>query len=132
MTHRSVEKNSNQSFEDLLIWQESIDVCLQVYHILENCNDHGLKDQMQRSAVSVSSNIAEGFERQTNREFIHYLYIAKGSSGELRTQLYIAIKLDAIETRNGEILLAQTRKVSAMIQNFIKARKQMDPQKKKR
>ncbi|MEP6646977.1 MAG: four helix bundle protein, partial [Saprospiraceae bacterium] len=83
-------ENKYQSFEDLIIWKESMQLCFDIYAVLKPCRDYGLKDQIQRSAVSIPSNIAEGFERQTDKEFIRFLFIAKGSCGELRTQLYIA------------------------------------------
>jgi four helix bundle protein len=73
------------SFEDLHIWKEGMRISINTYEMLKDCKDYGLKDQMQRASVSIPSNIAEGFERQSNKEFIHYLYIAKGSCGELRT-----------------------------------------------
>jgi four helix bundle protein len=74
-----------QPFEDLAVWKESMQLATEVYSLLINCKDYGLKDQIQRAAVSIPSNIAEGFERQSNKEFIHYLFIAKGSCGELHT-----------------------------------------------
>lgn len=80
------------TFEDLLIWQEGMQICFQIYNELQHCRDFGLKNQMERSAVSVPSNIAEEYELNSDRGFIRHLHIAKGSSGELRTQLYIAIR----------------------------------------
>ena len=116
-------ENNYHSFEDLLIWQEGMDICYQIYDQLSNCRDFGLKDQMQRSSVSIPSNIAEGFELSSNRAFIRHLYIAKGSAGELRTQLYIAIRQQYISNESGALLVQQTKKIGGMIQNFIMARK---------
>jgi four helix bundle protein len=79
-----------------------------------------LKDQINKSALSISSNIAEGAERDSLKEFIHFLHIAKGSSAELRTQLYIA---DNIEFLNSEItscLISETKEISSMLHGFIK------------
>jgi len=70
-----------QTFEDLMIWRESIDLSVEIYKMFKDCKDFSFRDQIQRSCVSVPSNIAEGFERQTDKEFVHYLYIAKGSNG---------------------------------------------------
>ena len=77
---------------------------------------------MRRCSVSVPSNIAEGYERQTNREFIRYLRIAKGSNGELRTQLHLAIAVDVIDAKTGQELLDKSRLISAMLQNLLKVR----------
>ncbi len=112
-----------QSFEDLLIWQEGIGICEEVYKQLKNCKDFGYRDQIQRSAVSVPSNIAEGYERQTDKEFIQYLYISKGSNAELRTQLYIGKKLGYFNDEDADILIERTKKNSGMIANMIKSRK---------
>lgn len=112
-----------QSFEDLFIWQEGMKLCEEIYSCLKNCKDFGLKDQMQRSSVSIPSNIAEGHELSTNRAFIRHLYIAKGSAGELRTQLYIAIKQGYINDKKGNELVDQAKKTAAMISKFIDVRK---------
>ena len=78
---------------------------------------------MHRCSISIPSNIAEGFELHTNKAFIRHLYISKGSSGELRTQLYIAIDQEYIEFKKGHELIEDAKKIAGMIQNFIKARK---------
>ena len=116
-------ESTYQSFEDLVIWQEGMKICYQIYDALEHCHDFGLRNQMERSAVSVPSNIAEGYELSSDRAFIRHLYIAKGSAGELRTQLYIAIRQKHISEALGTELLIQTKKVGGMIQKFITARK---------
>lgn len=116
-------ENNYHSFEDQLIWQEGMKLCDEIYTVLRKCKDYSLRDQMQRSAVSIPSNIAEGFELSTNKAFIRHLYIAKGSGGELRTQLYIAIRQGFIENQKGKELVDLTKKLAAMISNFIKARK---------
>lgn len=113
-----------QKFEDLQIWNEGMDLVEEIYTNLKSCKDYGLKDQLQRSAVSIPSNIAEGFERQSNKEFIQYLYIAKGSCGELRTQIKIANRLNILSDNTAEDMIEKTRKISAMIFNLIKTRKE--------
>lgn len=87
-------------FEDLQVWKESMKLAASVYKEFKAIRDYGLRDQVQRAAVSIASNIAEGFERKTNKEFIQYLYVAKGSCGELRTQLYLCseVRLPKEET----------------------------------
>ncbi len=109
-------------FEDLEVWQEGMRLTVEIYNALENCRDYGLRDQMQRSAVSIPSNIAEGFERQTNKDYIRFLYISKGSSGELRTQLYLAVRLGVLTNETGADLVEKTKKISSMLFNLIKTR----------
>jgi four helix bundle protein len=116
-------ENNYHSFEDLLIWQEGMKLCDEIYAVLRKCKDYSLRDQMQRSAVSIPSNIAEGFELSTNRAFIRHLYISKGSAGELRTQLYIAIRQGYINEQKGALLVDMTKKLGGMMSNFISARK---------
>jgi four helix bundle protein len=116
-------ESTYQYFEDLVIWQEGMKICYQIYDALEHCHDFGLKNQMERSAVSIPSNIAEGYELSSDRVFIRHLYIAKGSAEELRTQLYVAIRQEYISQELGAELLAQTKKIGGMIQKFITARK---------
>lgn len=74
-----------EKFEDLDVWKEGVRLSVDIYQILKDCRDYGFKDQVQRSVVSIPSNISEGFERKGNKEFIQFLYIAKGSCAELRT-----------------------------------------------
>lgn len=105
-----------------MIWQDSMSTCQAIYRILGKCKDWGLRDQMQRAAVSVPSNIAEGFELNSNKAFIRHLYIAKGSAVELRTQLYIAYDLGYIHKEEFLRLLDTLNKMAAQIQRFIVAR----------
>jgi four helix bundle protein len=114
---------SKNTFESLEIWQDSMNLCLQVYKSLDKCKDYGLKEQLQRSSVSVPSNIAEGFERQTNKEFIQFLFISKGSCGEMRTQLYLAKALKYIDNEVVNELIKKAQILSSKIQNFIKSRR---------
>ena len=115
--------DKKNTFESLEIWQESMKLCVQIYEQMKDCRDFGLKEQIQRASVSVPSNIAEGFERQTGKEFILFLFIAKGSCGEIRTQLYLAKALKYIETGSANLLIEQTKIISSKIQNFIKTRR---------
>ena len=111
-----------QKFEDLTVWQMGLALAIDVYKTLADCKDYGLRDQMQRSSVSIPSNIAEGFEREYNKEFIRFLKVSKGSAGELRTQIYIAIGIGIIDNETGEILLDKSRHISSMLRNLIKVR----------
>ncbi len=83
-----------KSFEEMEMWKSSRELVKFIYNITKNkefCKDFSLTDQIRRAAVSVMSNTVEGFERGSNTEFIQFLYIAKGSCGEARTQLYAAL-----------------------------------------
>ena len=79
-----------ERFEDLRIWQQTRQLTNTVYENLADCRDYAFRDQMQRAAVSIMNNIAEGFERRTSKDFGHFLDIAKGSCGEVRSMLYLA------------------------------------------
>ena len=110
------------SFEDLPVWQNAKELASLVYKTTskEKLNkDYGLKNQIQRAVVSVSSNIAEGFERGSKTEFIQFLYIAKGSCGELRSQMFIARDLGYIDDSDFSILSNSAADVSKQINGFI-------------
>ena len=111
-------KNFNR-FEDLEIWKEGMEICKDVYVSLSDCNDYGLKGQMQRAAVSIPSNIAEGYERNGVKEKQQFMFIAKASCGELRTQLYLAVFLKYIDCKNGNLLIDRITKLSIKIFNYI-------------
>lgn len=114
-------------FEDLRVWIKAYGLSVQIYKELRECKDYGLKDQMTRAAVSIPSNIAEGFERGTNKEFIRYLIIAKGSAGELRTQLYIAKDINYISETKSLELIKEVTEISYMLNSLIRKRKSFNP-----
>lgn len=113
-----------EKFEDLNVWKEGMQLTVDLYNELKDCKDYGLRDQIQKSAVSIPSNIAEGFERRTNKDFIRFLYISKSSTGELRTQLYLCREVGIIPKTKSNTLIERTRKISAMNYNLIKTRKE--------
>ncbi|WKN45673.1 four helix bundle protein [Tunicatimonas pelagia] len=110
-------------FEDLDVWQEGFKLSVVLCRELRDSRNFGLRDQIQRSAISMPSNIAEGFERKSNKEFIQYLHIAQGSCAELRTQLMIAKEAQLIELRNIDESIERTCKISAMLHKLIQTRK---------
>ena len=116
-------ENHYDSFEDLWIWQEGMQICYEVYDCMKDCNDYKLRGQMHDSSISIPSNIAEGFELHTNRAFIRHLFISKGSAGELRTQVYIAIRQRYIPEERGIQLVSRIKRLGAGIYNFIDSRK---------
>ena len=118
-----------ERFEDIEAWKEGCRLTARIYEITRNTNfskDWGLKDQIQRAAVSVPSNISEGFERGSRKEFIRFLFIAKGSAGELRTQLYIAKRLEYIDKKTFDELVDMAKHVSSLIGNLIKYLKRVN------
>lgn len=120
---------SVKKFEDLEVWKNARQFSVMIYQITEQGNfkkDFGLKDQLRRAAVSIVSNIAEGFERNGNKEFVQFLSYAKGSSGEIRAQLYIAKDLDYINEEQFNELSEKITMISKMIAGFIVYIKQSD------
>ena len=112
-----------KSFEEINSWQKARQFNKRVYEITDNQNfkkDFDLVRQIRRASVSISSNIAEGFERNTDKEFIHFLYIAKASAGEVRSQLYLALDLNYIEIVEFEELFSSVSDISKLISGFIK------------
>ncbi|SMP76806.1 four helix bundle protein [Neorhodopirellula lusitana] len=112
-----------QTFEDLEIWKRGCRLAVATYEVLADAKDWGLRDQMQRAAVSVPSNIAEGYER-TPKDFIRFLVIAKGSCAELRTQTYIAERVKLLPPDQCKPLIDESKQLSRMIQALINNRKQ--------
>lgn len=109
-------------FEDLPVWKLAKDLTIKIYQISKGekfRKDYSLVDQIRKAAISVSSNIAEGFERGSRKEFIQFLYIAKGSLGEVRSQLQISYELGYINKENLSSLLSQSYDLSNQIGAFI-------------
>lgn len=109
-------------FERLKVWQKSMLICERVHELFRGSNEFALKDQVFRSALSIPSNIAEGEERFSAKEAIRFLYIAKGSAGELLTQLILSHRLGIIETKDFTQLEASIREVSKMIAGLIRSK----------
>lgn len=111
-----------QNFEDLDVWKLARELTKKIYAETKKgpfSKDFGLRDQIRRSAVSVMSNIAEGFERGGNKEFYNFLSIAKGSCGEVRCQLYIAWDQEYLHEGDSRTLIDDFRKLSIMINKFM-------------
>ena len=112
-----------KSFEEINSWQKSRIFNKKIYLITENSNfkkDFDFVRQIRRASLSISSNIAEGFERNTDKEFIYFLYVAKASAGEVRSQLYLAFDLEHITKEEFEILLESVTEISKLLSGFIK------------
>ena len=108
-------------FEDILAWQKAKELTLGVYRAFGENRDYSFRDQIQRASVSVMNNIAEGFERKGDREFQRFLYIAKGSAGEIRSMLYLARELKYITEDRCSELLELSKEISNMLYGFIKS-----------
>ena len=106
-------------FENLDVWQKSTNLSVDIYKTLFNLNDFGFKNQITRSSLSIPSNIAEGFERTSRKEKAAFLNYAKGSSGELRTQIYIGINIDYIQIDKGKYWISESESVSKMLNSLI-------------
>ena len=109
-----------ERFEDIIAWQKAKEMTVLIYRDFAESKDFGFKDQIQRAAVSVMNNIAEGFERKTNNEFKQFLFIAKGSCGEVRSMLYLAKELNKIPENNFNKLYAFAEEISKILSGFIK------------
>ena len=120
------DKKKIESFEDLEVWKEGCDLAVLIYKLVQEgkiSKDYGLKDQMTRAAVSIPSNLAEGKERETVPELTRYLYIAKGSAGELRTHLYIAFRVGYMDEQTYEDVKGKAKKMSGKLGSFIRSLK---------
>jgi len=118
-----------KSFEEIEAWQKARDLSNEIYELSITGNlakDYSLKDQINRSTGSVMDNIAEGFERGGNREFIQFLAIAKGSVGEVRSQLYRAKDRNHIEPKSFDILYEKALVISKLITSLMKYLQQSD------
>lgn len=115
------------TFEDLEVWKRGCQLAVDVHVALADSKDFALRGQMERSSLSILSNIAEGAERDSTAEFINFLRYSKGSCGELRTQLYVAEKvrqrLGAPPMENSRPMIKETRELSRMLKGLINSLK---------
>jgi len=109
-----------EKFEDIIAWQKSGELTLLIYSGFKSNRDFNFRDQIQRASVSIMNNIAEGYERMGNKEFKKFLYIAKGSCGEVRSMLYLALKLKYISDKDFGRFYALSMEISRMLSGFIK------------
>jgi four helix bundle protein len=115
----------NKGFKELRVWQKAKDLAVLIYKISEDGKlnrDFGLRDQIRRSAVSIPSNIAEGDERDTDKESVRFFHIAKGSLAELRTQVQIAYEIGHLSKHQYEDIEHECEELARMIGKLIKVR----------
>lgn len=123
-----------RSFEDLRVFQEARELVKQVYTATRSgaiSRDRALVDQMRRAALSVLSNIAEGFERDSDAEFARFLYIAKGSCGELRAQVFVALDQEYLAKGIFDDLTVRCRRISGGLSNLIAYLRKAGPAKRR-
>ncbi len=111
------------NYKNLSVWQKSMDLVMKIYDMTENFPDfekYGLAAQMQRAGVSIPSNIAEGYGRESDKECMHFLHIARGSLFELQTQLYIATGRDYISSEQMEETDRAINEVGRMLAGLVK------------
>jgi four helix bundle protein len=107
-------------FEDIIAWRKAKELTILIYDHFADSRDFGFKDQIQRASVSIMNNIAEGYERKSNNEFRQFLYIAKGSCGEVRSMLLLADELNKIDKAKSSKLLSLCEEISKILSGFIK------------
>jgi four helix bundle protein len=110
-------------FEDLQVWQRAVVLTTNIYKGLSAVKDFSFRDQITRSALSVPSNIAEGFERESLKECLAFLSHAKGSCGELRTQIYSGTDIGYISKENGQDWIREATEISSMSSSLVKTKR---------
>ncbi|MBK7339734.1 MAG: four helix bundle protein [Saprospiraceae bacterium] len=108
-------------FEDIVAWQKAQDVAVDIYTVFGSMKDFGFRDQICRATVSISNNIAEGFNRSSDADFIRYLYISLGSCNEVISMLYLAHRLKYIDETQKETLLNKSTEIAKIIRGLIKS-----------
>ena len=108
------------NFEKLEVWKRSCQLSVEVYSAMRSLKAFGFKDQITRSSLSVPSNVAEGMVKPTVKDKIRYLHIANGSCVELRTQVYIGMKIGYVQNEVGLGWVAETKEISSMLMSLVK------------
>jgi len=112
---------SVKCFEDLIAWQKAQDFSVSIYRSFGDLKDWDFRSQVCRASVSISNNIAEGFDRGTKPEFRRFLYIALASTSEVKSMLYLALRLNYIDDEKFKLLLSQSQELSRIINGLIKS-----------
>ena len=109
-----------ERFEEIIAWKKAKELTLNIYRLFRTCKDFSFKNQIERASVSIMNNIAEGFERQTNKELKNFLYISKGSCGEVRSMLSLAYEFKYLDKDNFRLLENLSIEISKILAGFIK------------
>jgi len=107
-------------FEDIISWQKAKVLTVGIYKIFKECKDYGFRDQIRRASVLIMNNIAEGFERKSDAEFKRFLYIAKGSCGEVRLMIYLAYDFEYMSKEEARKYYDLSQEISKLISGLIK------------
>jgi len=110
-----------QKFEDIIAWQKAQDLAVYIYSTFRDLKDFSFRDQICRASVSISNNVAEGFDRSSNADFARFLYFSIASCSEVRSMVYLASRLNYISEENKGQLLSQTQEISKIIRGLIKS-----------
>lgn len=110
-------------FENLEVWKRSARLCANIYNELYNLPDYTFKRQITAAGLSISSNIAEGYERESKKETMNFLSYAKGSCGELRSQIYIGMEINYINQDTGKLWISEAKAISSMLKSLIQTRR---------
>jgi len=110
-----------QKFEDLIVWQKAQDFSVAIYSEFKNNKDFSFNDQIKRASISISNNIAEGFDRSSNPDFKRFLYFSLASNSEVRSMLYLAIRLNFISEVSAKKLIDNSNEIARMIFGLIKS-----------
>lgn len=108
-------------FEDIIAWQKGQALAVELYSSFSTLKDYNFKDQISRAAVSISNNIAEGFDRSSDADFRRFLFISLGSCSEVRSMLYLAEKLNYIDVKRRDLLIEQASEISKILWGLIKS-----------
>ncbi|MHA7829551.1 MAG: four helix bundle protein [Flagellimonas sp.] len=108
-------------FEDLIVWQKAQELAVIIYNDFQECKDFGFRDQIRRASVSVSNNIAEGFERSSNADFSKFLYYSLGSNSEVRSMIYLSVRLNLLSKWRADEIIEITNEVSRLLYGLIKS-----------
>jgi four helix bundle protein len=110
-----------EKFEDIIAWKKGKELTLIVYSVFKFSKDFGFKSQIERASVSIMNNIAEGFERKTNKELKNFLFIAKGSTGEVRSMLSLGLELKYFNEKDFKKMYNLSIEISRLLSAFIKS-----------
>lgn len=119
-----MEKEPNDdTFENLEVWRDAVELAARVYAAFRECKDWEFRAQIKGAALSVSSNIAEGYEGSSNAEFIRFLDIARGSCGEVRSQAHVAVRVQLLSDIHAQPLIADAKRLSKRIARLMEVRR---------
>ena len=110
-------------FEDLIVWQKAQDLAVIIYNDFKGCKDFEFRDQIRRASVSVSNNIAEGFERSSNADFSKFLFYSLGSNSEVRSMIYLSVRLNLLSKGRADEIIEVTHELSRLLYGLIKSMK---------